>query len=87
MQTFLVERDLAGISLADLNRTKVMAMREALAMYEAGDRVSYLGSTFLPEDGRCLCLFSAKSAEVVRQLNAAAMLPYDRIVPALELRP
>ena len=87
MQIFLVERDLTGISLADLTGTKAAAIRQAQQMDDEGDRVRYLGSTFVPEDGRCLCLFEAKSADIVRQLNYAARLPFERIVPVLELQP
>ena len=52
-----------------------------------GDRISYIRSTFAPEDGRCMCLFDGTSEEQVRRLNDAAGLPYERVVPALDLTP
>ncbi|MGL4321276.1 MAG: nickel-binding protein [Paracoccaceae bacterium] len=85
MQTFLVERDLAGISMADLHMATAAALRHSAKMREAGDRIYYLGSTFLPEEGRCLCLFEAKNAEVVAALNSAARLQVSRILPAMTL--
>ncbi len=85
MQTFLVERNLKGISMADLASAKVAAIRQSIQMYDDGDRVRYIRSVFVPEDGRCLCLFEAKNADVVMQLNRDAGLQFDRIVPALEL--
>lgn len=85
MKTYLVERDLAGINMADLHGVTAAALRHTANMRADGDRIYYLGSTFLPQDGRCLCLFEAKDATVVAALNAAACLPAARIVPALTL--
>lgn len=65
MQTCLVERDLTGINMADLHGVTAAAMRHAANMRADGDRIYYLGSTFLPQEGRCLCLFEAKNAAVV----------------------
>ena len=47
----------------------------------------YIRSTFAPEDGRCMCLFEARSAEDVKRLNDDAKLPYSRVVEALDLTP
>ena len=52
-----------------------------------GQEISYIRSTFAPEDGRCMCLFDGESAGQVRALNDAAGLPYTRVVPALDLTP
>jgi Protein of unknown function (DUF4242) len=85
MKTFLVERDMAGFSLAVLHSAKSAAIRQALRMTQDGDRIEYLGSTFVPDDGRCLCLFRAKNAEVVSILNRNAGLPFERIVCAAQV--
>lgn len=85
MRTFLVERDLAGINMADLHGLTATSMRHTALMREDGDRIYYLGSTFLPDEGRCLCLFEAKNADVVASLNRVAQLPAGRIVPAMAL--
>lgn len=87
MQVFLVERDLRGTSLADLNGIKAAAIRQAEKMFDAGDRVRFIRSTFVPEDGRCLCLFEAKNADIVLQLNREANLPFERIVTAMDIMP
>jgi hypothetical protein len=50
-----------------------------------GDRIYYLGSTFLPDAGRCLCLYEAKTPDIVADLNRQAHLPADRIIPAMTL--
>jgi hypothetical protein len=87
MQVFMVERDLRGTSLSDLNSYKAAAIRQAEKMYDDGDRVRYIRSTFVPEDGRCLCLFEAKNIDIVTQLNREALLPFERIFVALDIQP
>lgn len=87
MQVFLVERDLSGTSLSDLSQIKTAAIRQAEKMYDDGDRVRYIRSTFVPQDGRCLCLFEAKNIDVVTQLNRDALLPFERILVALDSIP
>ena len=78
----------------------MQAGRERLAAVDAARRagarsmqgepsrsVRYIRSTFAPEDGRCMCLFEARSAEDVKKLNDEAKLPYSRVVEALDLTP
>ncbi len=80
MGAFMVERNLKGISMEALSG----AQAAAIARSEAGP-VTYLRSTFVPEDGRCFCLFEGPSADAVKQVNDAAGLPYIAITPALDL--
>jgi Protein of unknown function (DUF4242) len=87
VKVFLVERDLEGISMADLAMTQMQAVRQAALMYDEGDRVRYVRSVFVPQDGRCLCLFEARNADVVTRLNRAGRLPFERILPAMDLTP
>ncbi len=87
MMVFMVERDLKGISATDLHDITTAATRQAALMYENGDRVRYIRTAFVPDDGRCLCLFEAKNADVVRQLNIDAKLPFFGVVQALDLVP
>jgi hypothetical protein len=85
MQTFLVERDLTGISMADLHGMTAASLRHAALMRHEGDRIYYLGSTFMPQQGLCLCLYEAKDRAVVAALNQLANLPSQRIMPAMTL--
>ena len=87
MSVFMVERSLAGISMEDLGGAQKAAISQAAQMSDSGEQISYIRSTFAPDDGRCMCLFSADSEEQVRKLNDNAGLPYDRIVPAMDLTP
>ncbi len=56
-------------------------------MTKAGTPVRYIRSTFVPDSGFCMCLFEAEDAEQVKQLNQKANIPFDRVVPALDLTP
>ena len=87
MSVFMVERDLKGISMADLGGAQQAAIRTAQDMTAKGTKISYIRSTFAPDDGRCMCLFDAASDAEVRQLNDTAGLPYHKVVAALDLTP
>jgi len=87
MSVFMVERDLKGIAMEDLAGAQQAAIAKAAEMREGGAEVAYIRSTFAPEDGRCMCLFDADSAETVRALNDATGLPYSAVVPAMDLTP
>lgn len=87
MKTYMVERSLKGISMDDLGGAQKLAISTAADMTKDGTPVSYIRSTFVPESGQCMCLFSANDAASVKALNEKAKLPFDRIVPALDLTP
>jgi hypothetical protein len=85
MTVYMVERSLKGISMTDLGGAQKAAIAQARKMSEDGIPVSYLRSTFVPEDGRCMCLFEAGDAATVRKVNDEAGIPYDRVTEALDL--
>lgn len=85
MSVFMVERNLKGISMEDLAGAQQAAIATAKQMTDQGERISYIRSTFAPEDGRCMCLFDGESADQVRRLNDTAGLPYDKVVEAYDL--
>ena len=87
MTVYMVERDLNGISMADLAGAQQAAIKTAQEMTAQGSKISYIRSTFAPEDGRCMCLFDGASKEQVQELNDTAGLPYHRVVEALDLTP
>lgn len=87
MSVFMVERSLGGISMDDLGGAQKAAINKGEEMTAAGTPVRYIRTTFAPEDGRCMCLFEAQSSEDVKRLNDEAGLPYDRVVPAMDLTP
>lgn len=87
MQVYMVERSLKGIPMTDLAAAQKRAISTAEEMTRAGTPVRYIRTTFVPECGRCLCLFAASDAEQVKQLNEKANIPFDSVVPALDLTP
>jgi hypothetical protein len=87
MSVYMVERSLGGISMDALGGAQKAAIGKAEEMTAAGSPVRYIRSTFAPEDGRCMCLFEAGSEADVMRLNDEAGIPYDRVVPALDLTP
>lgn len=87
MSVFMVERDLKGISMADVGGAQQAAIKTAQAMTAQGIKITYIRSTFAPADGRCMCLFDAASDTDVRRLNDTAGLPYHSVVAALDLTP
>lgn len=87
MQVYLVERSLKGIPMDQLAAAQQRAIGTAAEMSAAGPPIRYIRSTFVPESGQCLCLFSADDAGQVRTLNEKAGIPFDKVVPALDLAP
>jgi uncharacterized protein DUF4242 len=85
MTVYMVERNLKGIAMNDLAAAQQAAIRTAKSFTPQGTPMRYIRSTFAPEDGRCMCLFEAASAEDVKKLNDEAKLPYSRVVEALDL--
>lgn len=87
MPVYMVERNLSGISMEDLGGAQKAAIGKAQEMRQDGSDIRYIRSTFAPEDGRCMCLFEAGSELDVKRLNDEAGLPYNRVVPAMDLTP
>jgi len=87
MGTYMVERDLKGISMDDLGGAQKAAIGKAAEMTAGGMDINYIRSTFAPDDGRCMCLFEADSEADVKRLNDEAQLPYNSVVQALDLTP
>jgi hypothetical protein len=87
MSVYLVERDLPGISLAQFAAIRSAARKACDRFATGGKSVQYLRSTFVPGESRCLCLFEAPDAELAREVNEAAQIPFHRIVMALDLDP
>jgi hypothetical protein len=87
MSVYMVERDLAGITMDKLAAAQKAAIETGTGMTRDGKAVRYIRSTFVPGEARCMCLFEAPNAEHVKELNDKAGIPYARIVEALDLTP
>lgn len=87
MTLYVAERSLPGITLDGLAGAQRKAIDQAATMRENGVDVRYLRSLFVPDDGRCLCLFEAASPDVVTRLNDDAGIPYRQVTEVLDLAP
>jgi hypothetical protein len=87
LPTYLVDRDLPGISRDQLAAANRAATETARQFTAEGTPIRYIRSLFLPQEARCLCLFEAVDAESVRSLNDTAQIPFTSISEALELNP
>jgi len=87
MGVYMVERNLAGITMDKLGAAQKAAIATGQSMTGQGKAVRYIRSTFVPGEARCMCLFEAPNAEHVKELNDKAGIPYTRIVEALDLTP
>jgi Protein of unknown function (DUF4242) len=83
---FIVERHVPGITMAELVAAQQAAVA-ASAPASAARGIRYMRSTFIAPESRCICLFEAPNAEILRELNEAAHLPFVRIVEAVDLTP
>lgn len=85
MALYLAERYLPGITREQILAAAARARDTAVRMTEEGTAVRYVGSTFIPEDEACFCLFDAASAETVKEANERAAIPFDRIIEAVRV--
>ena len=87
MAVYMVERDLPGISMEQLAGAQKAAIETGQQMTAEGKNVNYIRTTFVPDEAKCMCLFEADSPDLVRELNETAQIPFNRIVPAMDLTP
>ena len=87
MNVYMVERSLKGIPMDQLAAAQRRAIDTAAEMTAQGTPVRYIRSTFVPDSGKCMCLFAADGEDNVKALNEKAGIPFDKVVPALDLTP
>ena len=86
-RTFLVERYWPGIDLASLREHLPRLEAVASAMTAEGNPVVHVASILAPVDEVVFTLIAAGDVGLVRELNARADLPADRIATAIVLTP
>jgi muconolactone delta-isomerase len=87
MPIYMADRKLPGITMDQLAGAQKAAIETSKKFSAQGKKVRYVRSTFVPGESHCMCLFEADSADLVKQVNDAAKLPYTRIVEAQDLTP
>ena len=87
MSVYMVERELPGVTMDQLAAAQRAAIETGQRFTSEGKNVRYIRTTFVPGDARCMCLFEADNADLVRKVNDAAQIPYTRVTEALDLTP
>ena len=78
-----MERFLPGVPDDELARIGERARDACRRLAAAGVEVRYLGSTLVPEDESCFCLFEASSRADVERANQESGLSYVRLSQAV----
>lgn len=86
MTSFLVFRDLPGVTRDQYAAAQHAADDASRRSSAAGREVRYQGGFFLPEAGRAICIFEAESAADVAAVNEQAGVPAADVVEAIDLR-
>lgn len=87
MATFLVLRQLPGLT-RDQYAAAQQAASEAARQASTGGRVvRHLGGFFIPGQGQAICIFCAESLSDVTTVNERAGVPFTEVLEAIELRP
>ena len=87
MATYLVERELPGITPKALTSAGLRAKTCANEMTDVGTAVRWLRSFFLPVQQQTHCYFEADSANAVKEVNERANIPFKNIIEVMELTP
>jgi hypothetical protein len=84
VRSYLIETFLPRSQVDEL-RVRIADLRDSVQeLRQAGVRIRYVRSTFLPEDEICFQVVEASSLEAVRMAVEHAMLPADRITEAVD---
>ena len=87
MAVYMVERELPGVTMDQLADAQRAAIETGKEFTSEGKNVRYIRTTFVPNESRCMCLFEADNADLVKEVNDAAKIPYTRVIEALDLTP
>ena len=87
MSVFMVERNLPGISMDQLAGAQKAAIDTSDQFTSEGKPVRYIRSMYVPGDDKCMCLFESSNADLVKEVNDTAKIPYTRVVEAMDLTP
>ena len=86
MPVYIVERHLPGITVRQLAALQRRVRERSAELTAQGRPVHYSDCLFVPSESRCLCVFDAADASLIREVNDEAQIPYRRILPALEFK-
>ena len=87
MATFVVQRDLPGITPEALQSAGIRAKSCCAELTAEGQQVRWIRSFFLPETAQTHCYFEAGNKAAVEEANNRARIPFTRIVEVVEMTP
>ncbi len=87
MPVYLVDRNLPGVTVDQLAAAQKAAIETSRQFSAQGKPVRYIRSTFVPGESHCMCLFEASNADLVKQVNETAKIPFTKIIEAMDLTP
>lgn len=87
MSTFVVKRDLPGVTPEMLRSAGMRAKSCCAEMTGEGQSVRWIRSFFLPESSQTHCYFESPSLAVVKEANQRANIPFTQIVEVVEMTP
>ena len=87
MPVYMADRDLPGITVEQLAAAQRAAIDTSQQFTAEGKPVRYIRSTFVPGEDHVMCLFEAPNADLVKQVNDTAGIPYKRVIEAMDLTP
>ena len=87
MATFLVLRQLPGLTRDQYAAAQRAASEAARQLSVGGRVVRHLGGFLIPGKGQAICIFCAESLADVTAVNERAGVPFTEVLEAIELRP
>ena len=87
MKTYIVDRDLPGVTLEQLAAAQQAAIETSERFTEEGKPVRYIRTAWVPSESHVMCMFQSENGQLVRDVNEAAGIPFTRIVEAMDLTP
>jgi hypothetical protein len=87
MNIYIADRDLPGVTLEQLAAAQKAAIETSQRFTTEGKPVRYIRSAWIPSESHVMCMFEAPDAQLVRDVNEAAGIPFTRILEAMDLTP
>jgi hypothetical protein len=76
----MVEHDLRDLTSQQESSAHQSLGEAVRRVARRGSRIRYVQRILIPEESRCLCLFEAVGADVVRNANDIAQFPLARVI-------
>ena len=87
MPSFVVTRDLPGVTPEVLQSAGMRAKTCCAEMTSEGQPVRWIRSFYLPETAQTHCYFEAATKEAVEEANKRARIPFTKITSVVEMTP